>query len=156
MFSLVLVFYGVADPCIRIAVKSMEMAKMHINPLGLALDCTKSVIEHTLLKRPETKSSAPMLEPRKQRSNASVIEGETHDQVHSTSTAKPTLPKPPSLTLLRRGFPNAITCDRSRQLQSITHGATDRCQIFCRSLVQIVVQRGVIERRWNIGPYQCD
>jgi hypothetical protein len=26
----------------------------------------------------------------------------------------------------------------------------------CRSLVQIVVQRGEIEQRWNLGPCQCD
>jgi hypothetical protein len=33
MFCIVLVFYSVASPCIRFAVKSMEMAKMHIKHL---------------------------------------------------------------------------------------------------------------------------
>jgi hypothetical protein len=28
--------------------------------------------------------------------------------------------------------------------------------VCCRSLVQIVVQRGGIEQRWNLGPYKCD
>jgi hypothetical protein len=33
MFCIVLVFYSVAGPCIRFAVKSVEMAKMNIKPL---------------------------------------------------------------------------------------------------------------------------
>jgi hypothetical protein len=64
------------------AVKSVEMAKMHIKPLDV---CS---IERTVLKRPKTRLSAGALEPRKQRSNAFAIERETHNRAHCAQATR--------------------------------------------------------------------
>jgi hypothetical protein len=68
MFCIVLVFYSVVGPCIRFAVKSVEMAKMHITTLEVHL------IAQDL------------------RSCTTMIERTGHDRAHSTSVVIPTLP----------------------------------------------------------------
>jgi hypothetical protein len=76
MYSLVLVFYGLAGPCIRNCGQKRGNGQDAYQALGRTRNCTRVVIERTMVKQPETRF---VLEPRKQRSYAFAIECETHD-----------------------------------------------------------------------------